>query len=190
MEGQCRPVRGEKQGCEGGRGEHRGDAERKGWGRQVCRGRRGLTHREVLASQATWEGGQASEGRTPHPSKSSPETYRPECKSWYASNSSWNFCSALYARMVQSPRREDAKWENTRLRAGEAETDTHQRKSGRLDARKPLPPGLWGHTSYQRESSMWPSNSCSHHTSLYWPGNERFSLKLSLIKFKIPARFR
>ena len=48
MEGQCCPVRGEKQGCEGGRGEHRGDSERKGWGRQVCRGRSGLTHREVL----------------------------------------------------------------------------------------------------------------------------------------------
>ena len=40
--------------------------------------------------------------------------------------------------MVQSPRREDAKWENTGLRAGEAETDTQQRKSGRLNARKPM----------------------------------------------------
>ena len=67
MEGQCRSVRGEKQGCEGGRGEHRGDAERKGWGRQVCRGKRGLTHREALASQATWDRGQTSEGSTSHP---------------------------------------------------------------------------------------------------------------------------
>ena len=52
---------------EEGRGEHRGDAERKGWGRQVCRGRCGLTHREALASQATWDRGQASEGSTSHP---------------------------------------------------------------------------------------------------------------------------
>ena len=40
--------------------------------------------------------------------------------------------------MVQSPWREDVKWENTGLRAGEAETDTRQRKSGRLDAKKPI----------------------------------------------------
>ena len=40
----------------GGTGEHRGDPERKGWGRQVFRGPRGLTHSEVLASQATWMG--------------------------------------------------------------------------------------------------------------------------------------
>ena len=40
--------------------------------------------------------------------------------------------------MVQSPWREDAKWENTGLCAGEAETDTRQRKSGRLDAKKPI----------------------------------------------------
>ena len=103
-------------------------------------------HRKVLASQATWEGSQASWGRTLHPSKSSPETYRPECKSWCASNSSWKLCSALYARMVQSPRREDAKWENTGLRAGEAETDTQQRKSGKLDVRKPTAShDLWSH---------------------------------------------
>ena len=48
--------------------------------------------------------------------------------------------------MVQSPRREDAKWENTGLRAGKTETDTQQRKSGRLDARKPTASrGLWSH---------------------------------------------
>ena len=48
--------------------------------------------------------------------------------------------------MVQSPRREDAKWENIGLRAGEAETDTWQRKSGRLDARKPTASwALWSH---------------------------------------------
>ena len=35
----------------------------------------------------------------------------------------------MYARMVQSPRREDAKWENTGLRAGEAETDTEEKHS-------------------------------------------------------------
>ena len=52
--------------------------------------------------------------------------------------------------MVQSPRREDAKWENTGLRAGEAETDTQQRQSGRLDAGKPLLPRLCDHTSCQR----------------------------------------
>ena len=48
--------------------------------------------------------------------------------------------------MVQTPWREDAKWENTGLRAGEAETDTQQRKSGRLDARKPTAShALWSH---------------------------------------------
>ena len=48
--------------------------------------------------------------------------------------------------MVQSPRREDAKWENTGLRAGEAETDTQQRKSGKLDVRKPTAShALWSH---------------------------------------------
>ena len=48
--------------------------------------------------------------------------------------------------MVQSPWREDDKWENTRLRAGEAETDTRQRKSGRLDERKPTASqALWSH---------------------------------------------
>ena len=146
-DGRTMPARqGEKHAMIGKRGSQRG-AERKGWGRQVCRGGWGEAQREELASQATWEGGQASEGSTSHPLKSSPKTYRPECKSWCVSNSFWNFCSALYARMVQSPRREDAKWENTGLRAGEAKTDTWQRKSGRLDERKPLPPGLCGHTS-------------------------------------------
>ena len=92
------------------------------------------------------KGRSASEGSTSHPSKTSPETYRPECKSWCASNSSRKFCSALYARMVQSPWREDAKWENTGLRAGETETDTQQRKSRRLDARKPTASrALWSH---------------------------------------------
>ena len=48
--------------------------------------------------------------------------------------------------MVQTPWREDAKWENTGLRAGEAETDTQQRKSGRLDARKPTAShALWSY---------------------------------------------
>ena len=40
--------------------------------------------------------------------------------------------------MVQSPWIEDAKWEKTGLCAGEAETDTRQRKLGRLDAKKPI----------------------------------------------------
>lgn len=48
--------------------------------------------------------------------KSLPETYRPECKSWCASNSSWNLSSALCDRMVQSPWREEDKWEKTGLR--------------------------------------------------------------------------
>ena len=76
--------------------------------------------------------------------------YRPECKSWHVSNTSWNLCSALYARMVQSPRREDTKWDSTGLHAGEKEIDTQQRKSQRMDTRKPLPPGLCGHKSCQR----------------------------------------
>ena len=146
---------GEKSKGSWGRGEHRRDAERKGGGGGYTEGDMGVTQREVLAYYVTWEGGQASEGSTSH-LKLVSETYRPECKSWYASNSSWSLCSALYARMVQSPRRENAKWENTGLCAGEAEIDTWQRKSGRLDARKPLPPGLCGHASCQRESSMWP----------------------------------
>ena len=130
---------GREEGCTEGMVRGRG-------GRGRCAERAMGQHRKVMASQAIWEGGQASGGRTSDPWKSSPETYRPECKSWCASNSSWKLCSALYARMVQSPRREDAKWENTGLRAGEAETDTRQRKSGRLEPRKPLPPELCGHT--------------------------------------------
>ena len=122
MEGQWKSVWGE-----GGKGEHRRGSARKGWGTQVCKGEHGAAQREVLASKTTWEGGQASDDSTSHPLKSSPETHRPECKSWCESNSSWNLCSALYARMVQSPWREDAKWENTGLRAGEAETNTWQR---------------------------------------------------------------
>lgn len=43
----------EKQGCEGEEGEHRGDAERKGGGGAGVQRLAGLTHREVLASQAT-----------------------------------------------------------------------------------------------------------------------------------------
>ena len=131
-------------GCKG-RGAHRGLVRGRGGGGRCAEGHEGQ-HRKVLASQATWEGGQASGSRTPHPLKSSPETYRPEGKSWWASNSSWKLCSALYARMVHSPRREDAKWENTGLCAGEAETNTWQRKSGRLDARKPTAShALWSH---------------------------------------------
>ena len=141
MEGQWKLVWGEE-----GKGEHRRGSERKGWGRQVCKGEHGAAQREVLASKTTWEGGQASDDSISHPFKSSPETHRPECKSWCESNSSWNLCSALYARMVQSPWREDAKWENTGLCAGEAETDTRQRKSGRLDAKKPIASRvLWLH---------------------------------------------
>ena len=48
--------------------------------------------------------------------------------------------------MVQSPWREDAKWENTGLCAGEAETDTGQRKSGMMGVRKPTTSqALWSH---------------------------------------------
>ena len=105
--------------------------------------------------------------KTAHPIlKLFPEIYRPECKSWYASNSSWNFSSALYARIVQSPRREDAKWENTGLRAGKAETDTGQRKSGRLDARKPTASRpLWSHVLLKGILHV-TLNSCSHQASL------------------------
>ena len=105
--------------------------------------------------------------KTAHPIlKLFPEIYRPECKSWYASNSSWNFSSALYARIVQSPWREDAKWENTRLRAGKAETDTRQRKSGRLDARKPTASRpLWSHVLLKGILHV-TLNSCSHQASL------------------------
>ena len=48
--------------------------------------------------------------------------------------------------MVQTPWREDSKWENTGLRAGKTETDTQQRKSGRLDEKKPTAShALWSH---------------------------------------------
>lgn len=119
-----------------------------------------------------------------HPLKPFPATYKPECKSWCASNSSWNLSSALYARMVQSPWREDDKWENTGLRAGEAETD---RKSVRLDVGKPTASrALWLHgppkstPRAQRRRAAWgrrddappgdeqtcqPSNPWSHHAS-------------------------
>ena len=188
---------GKKSRGNGRRGEHRGDAERKGSGRGVQKGIRGSTKKG--AGQQAHLRGRPGLRRQHIPSlKSFPETYRPECKFWCASNTSWNLCSALYARMVQSPRREDAKWDNTGLRARKTETDTRQRKSGRLDERKPtvycsvvtLP--VKGHTwgclkgclgeegwrPFQREASMWPSKSCSQ------SGNERFLLNLSLIKLK------
>ena len=38
---------------EGGKGEHRRGAERKGWGRQVCRRGHGAAQREVLTSKTT-----------------------------------------------------------------------------------------------------------------------------------------
>ena len=38
---------------EGGKGEHRRGSERKGWGRQVCKGEHGAAQREVLASKTT-----------------------------------------------------------------------------------------------------------------------------------------
>ena len=123
-------------------------------------------HRERCGQPGHLRGRSASEGSTSHPLKTSPETYRPECKSWCASNSSRNFCSALYARMVQSPRREDAKWENTGLRAGEAETDTQQRKSGKLDVRKPTAShALWSHVLLKGILHV-TLNYCSHQASL------------------------
>ena len=54
---------GRKAGLWGGKGEHRGDDERKGLGRQVGRE---AAWREMLASKTAWEGVQASEGSTPH----------------------------------------------------------------------------------------------------------------------------
>ena len=51
-------------GCKG-RGAHRRLVRGRGWGDRCAEGYVGQ-HRKVLASQATWEGGQASEGRTPH----------------------------------------------------------------------------------------------------------------------------
>ena len=137
--------RGRKAGGDGEEGHTEGCWEEGVEEAGVQRGMRGGTERG-RSSQATWEEDQASEGSRPHTLKSSPETDRPECKSWYVSNSFWNLCSVLYARMVPSPRREDAKWENTGLCAGEAETDTWQRKSGRLDMRKPTASrALWSH---------------------------------------------
>ena len=53
MEGQCKAVRGEKQACERGREVHRVDAERKGWGTQVCREGQWGTQKEELASKTT-----------------------------------------------------------------------------------------------------------------------------------------
>ena len=137
MEGQCKAVRGEKQSMwDGKRGAERGCWE-EGVGEAGVQ-RRTMGCIERGAGQQNHLRGRSGLRRQHIPSlKSLSETYRPECKSWHLSNTSWNLCSALYARMVQSPRREDAKWENTGLRAGEAETDTRQRKSGRLDARKP-----------------------------------------------------
>lgn len=74
MEAQCKSISGVgrgggmgKQGYDRERAEYRRDAERKGWERQVCRGVCGAAQREVLTSQATQEGDQASEGRTSHP---------------------------------------------------------------------------------------------------------------------------
>ena len=122
QEGQCKPVRVEKQGGQQKRGTQRGYWEEGVEETGMQRAMWGST--EIGAGQQDHLRGMSDLRRQQIPSlKSSPETYRPECKSWCESNSSWNICSALYARMVQSPRREDAKRENTGLRAGEAETD-------------------------------------------------------------------
>lgn len=178
-EGQCKPVSGRravawlgKRRAQRGLWEKlwpRGSGEEEDEQTGCLRGRQ----REVLANKATWEGGQASESSIFHPLKMFPETYRPECKSWCASNSSWNLSSVLYARMVQRPWREDDRWENTGLRAGEAEKDKWQIKPVRLDARKPtasralwwqVPPNSTPRASQQaalgrRDSSSLPKST-------------------------------
>ena len=95
----------------------------------------GETDREVLPSKT-------KRGGISRSLKPFPETHRPECKSWCASNSSWNLSSASYARMVQSPWRDDDKWENTGLRAGEAD----RQKVGEAGLRRaPDSHAVWPH---------------------------------------------
>ena len=59
--------------------------------------------------------------------------------------------------MVQSPWREDDKWENTGLRAGEAEKGQGQSKSARPTAGKPAAPVPWGRTAQQTALPERPS---------------------------------
>ena len=186
MERQCKAVRGEKQSMwDGKRGAERGCWE-EGVGEAGVQ-RRTMGCIERGAGQQNHLRGRSGLRRQHIPSlKSLSETYRPECKSWHVSNTSWNLCSALYARMVQSPRREDAKWENTGLRAGEADRHTTEkvRETGCEETHCLL--GFMvtcpakGHTCgflvgclgeevqhpFWRGFSMWSLNSCSHQPSL------------------------
>ena len=151
---QYNPVRRDV-GCDRGRGELRGDAERRGGG-GGCAGKETEADTERGAGQQDHlRGGQDPEGSTSHPLKSFPETYRPECKSWHFSNSFWNFCSALYARMVRSPWREDAKWENTGLCSVEAEANNIDSQGGWMWGNPP-PPSFFGCMSCQRAHLVLP----------------------------------
>ena len=139
-----------------GRRKHWGDAERKGWGRQVCRGRWGEAQRQGLASQATWKGGQ--------PQKAEHAIFRNHLQELTdlsanpgvhqtAPETSVQLCTPGWSR-VPGEKMLSGKIPGSMLGK---QRQTHGRESkGRLDARKLLPPGLCGHTSWQRESSMWP----------------------------------
>ena len=126
----------------------------------------GVTEREVLASQATWEG--VSLRRQHHPilwnhlqkltdlsanlgvHQTVPET-------------SVQLCTPGWSR-VPGEKMLSGKIPGSML--GE-QRQTHNRESQRGWMRgNPLLPRLCGHMSCQSESSMWPSNSCSHHASL------------------------
>jgi hypothetical protein len=128
MDGSCKPIGGKQEWAEGFERSQSPWADRQEdvlrWDTAPClMVGRGANQQGYLVRRDQAQGSNKSQ-----PLKPLPEMYRPECKSWCASNSSWHLSSALYARMVQSPWREEDKWENTGLRAAERQIDTKQRK--------------------------------------------------------------
>ena len=165
MQGQCKPVRGEKQGMTGKKGALRGCWEEGVGEAGVQRGMRSDTKRGV-GSQATWEGGQPQKGAHPilwkHLQKltdlsANPGVYQtvPE--------TSVQLCTPGWSR-VPGEKMLSGKIPGSVL-GKQRQTHNGDHHGGWMQG-NPLPPGLCGHTSHQRESSMWPSNSCSHQASL------------------------
>ena len=83
MEGPCKPVRGEKQGCEGGRGSTEGMMKGRGWEGRWAERQHGERCWPARPPEREFRPQKAA-----HPIlKLFPEIYRPEWKSWYVSNS-------------------------------------------------------------------------------------------------------
>ena len=191
MEGQCKPVRGEKQGVTVEEG-------RKVWRKQVCRGGREAAQRLVLASKTTWEGGQTSEGSASHLwnhlQKLTDLSANPDmCRT--APETSVQICMPGWSR-VPGEKTLSGKIPGSVL-GKQRQTHNRDSQGGWMQGNHCFPGSVithpakghaWGflmgclgeegRCPFWREASMWPSKSCPQ------PGNGRFSLNLSLVKLK------